>query len=113
MISELESYKIEPLSFGGIFSDFGSAIPRMPSEFWKFISGGFLGFMVAIAGLVDRKRGNEKWSSTFWGGFVFGILMGLMGIFIPKIYSQWVNYIGFPILQIVVILFFSRRAVKK
>jgi hypothetical protein len=113
VISELEAYQIKPLSFTGFFSNFGSVIPQMPSEFWKFISGGFLGFIVAIAGLVDRRQGNERWSSIFWGGLVFGILMGLIGIFIPKIYNLWVNYIGFPVIQIAVILLLSRKGVKK
>ncbi len=113
VVSELESYQIEPFSFSRAFSNFGSIIPKMPSEFWKYISGGFLGFIVAIAGFVDRKKGNEKWSSIFWGGLVFGMLMGLIGVFIPKIYNIWINYIGFPVLQIVAILLFSRKVAKK
>ena len=112
-ISELKAYKIEPLSFFGILSNLGSNIPHIPSEFGKFISGGFLGFMVAIAGLVDRNKGGEKWSSTFWGGLVFGIIMGLIGAIIPTVYNLWVNYIGFPILQIVLVLFFSSRVTNK
>jgi len=111
--SELESYQIKPLSFSGILSGLGPTAPQIPAEFGKFISGGLLGFMVAIAGLVDRKKGGEKWRSTFLGGLVFGILMGLIGIVIPTIYNLWINYIGFPVIQIGVILLFSRKTAKR
>lgn len=112
-ISELKSYKVETFSLSGFFSGFGIVIPQIPSEFWKFISGGFLGFMVAIAGLVDKRKGNEKWGSTFMGGLVFGILFGIIGAVIPTIYNVWVNHIGFPIIQIAGILLFSRISTKK
>lgn len=112
-VSELKSYQVKPLSFSGFFSGFGITIPVIPYEFWKFISGGFLGFMVAIAGLVDKRKGNQKWGSTFMGGLVFGILFGIIGAVIPTIYNVWVNHIGFPIVQIAGILLFSRISTKK
>ncbi len=112
-ISELKSYKVETFSLSDFFSGFGIVIPQIPSEFRKFISGGFLGFMVAIAGLVDKRKGNEKWNSTFMSGLVFGISFGFIGAVIPTIYNIWVNHIGFPIVQIAGILLFSKISTKK
>lgn len=108
-VSELETYQIKPLSFSQFLSSLNSLTLNIPEEFGKFISGGLLGFMVAIAGWVDRKKGGEEWSSTFFGGLILGIIFGFIGAAIPIIYNPWINYIGFPLIQTIVILFFSRK----
>jgi len=42
------------------------------------------------------------------GGFGFGILSGLLGIVIPTVYNPWVNYLGYPIVEVVALLMFAR-----
>ena len=108
IVAEINSYEIEPLSFMQFFAAFNTIALQTPEEFGKFISGGFLGFLVAISGLIDRKKGAEGWSSAFFGGLVFGLIFAFIGMFIPTLWNPWVNYLGLPIFQVTVILLISK-----
>jgi len=94
IVAELTTYKIH-------------SIPQLSDlkfeRVWKFVSGAFLGLAVAIAGLGDRSKPGKKWKSTVSGGVFVGIVLGVIGIFLPTFYSPWVNYLGYPILQVIVI----------
>lgn len=113
LVAELASYKVEPLSIKQITSALNTLSLHIPEWLGKFVSGGLLGFLVALSGLAERKKGSDRWSSLVLGGLFFGILAGLVGIIIPTIYNNLVNYIGYPILQVVAILLISRFTKKK
>lgn len=44
---------------------------------------------------------------------VIGIILGLIGANIPIIHNQWINYIGYPILQMILIIIISLSLSKK
>jgi len=108
MVSELAAYRVEAFSVAQISSELASLILRIPERFWKFVSAAFLGFLVGVSGLVERKKNPDRGSSMALGGFGFGILSGLLGIVIPTVYNPWVNYLGYPIVEVVALLMFAR-----
>ena len=90
------------------------------SKFWKFFSGAILWWIFAIIMLFyndktvhDKK---QKWINRI-GGFLmlslFGIFIGWIFSIIPIIGNQWVNYIGAPILTIVIMVLLFYKTNKK
>lgn len=86
------------------------------STLWKFICGASLWWMFAIFMLFYKdktvKSKKQMWINKGGGFFFLGLLGALIGwIFsiIPTIGNPWINYIGAPILTIVimVLLFYS------
>jgi hypothetical protein len=65
--SELESYKIEPIfipQIGAVSPTIGLHIPERVG---KFVSGGFLGFIVALSGFAERRKESTQWRSVALG----------------------------------------------
>ena len=81
-------------------------------SFWKGISGALFWIIFAIAGFFGAFGKESKIASVTILGFI-AFLFGLLGSVIPTIIDPWINYIGFPLLQITIILMFSLRAAKR
>ena len=84
----------------------------MSVAFWKAISGASFWLLFAIAALFGA-FGDENKVAGVIGLSIIGAIFGYIGALIPTIYNPWVNYLGFPALQIGVILFLSSRSKKK
>jgi hypothetical protein len=67
---------------------------------WKVISGATLGFVLAFSFIFQK----EPNTNAFTAAVIMAILGGIIGYWIPTIYSPWINYIGFPIFQILVLV---------
>lgn len=101
MVAELAAYKPVSLSIPRI-----SAITEIPGleDFLKFLSGAFLPLAVAVDAYFRREQRKEEWKHTVVGGLVLALVFGFIGILLPTFYRPWVNYLGYPILQVVLIL---------
>ena len=80
--------------------------------FWKAISGASFWLIFVIAAFFGT-FGKENIIVGIVGVGFIALFFGIVGALIPTIVNPWVNYIGFPLLQIIVVLFLSRRANKK
>ena len=88
--------------FGG-FSSSGQTTFRIRLN--KFISGGSLCWLIMF--LVIFMNTFKGFKSKILGFVMMGILgvfFGGIGILIPTILNPWVNYIGYPILQLVILI---------
>lgn len=78
----------------------------------KFITGGLLFWVFAFVcfGLSGLKTIPRK-IIGFVICAILGVLLGFIGKAIPNIFTPWVNYIGFPLLQIIflALLFTSKK----
>lgn len=74
----------------------------LPS-FWKFMAGAIFGFTFSIIGLFQRS------SNTAISAFMFGVIFGTLGYFLPVIYRVWVNVIVLTTIQLVILFAFNRR----
>jgi hypothetical protein len=92
--------------------------PSIPSigfassvSFWKALTGALFWLSLAIAGLFGAFGKENKIAAAVILGII-AFLFGYIGTIIPTIKDPWVNYIGFPLLQVVVIVLVSDRAQK-
>ena len=73
--------------------------------FWKFVSGSLLGVIVTIAFIVQALEKKEySTDNTVLGGIIFTFITGILGAMIPIIFSPVVNYIGYPVIQILFLI---------
>ena len=75
---------------------------------WKFISGGILTWLVCL--MIPfmntfTKKGDKP--IAFFALLSLGGLLGLIGMNVPTILGLWYNLIGFPLLQILAIVFIA------
>jgi hypothetical protein len=76
--------------------------------FWKFLSGGLWGFVFMLAGIVGWAGSGRDKRNVILGALVFGLFMGVIGIILP-FHSPLVNFILFPVLQMVVLTLYGKR----
>lgn len=97
---------------------------QLPSIDWrnsetigKAISGSFLWLLVFVFGIASEIRKSGKITGFIITLAVFLLLIVLLfawfGVLIPTIINPWVNYILFPLLQIVALIYISTRTVVK
>ena len=76
----------------------------------KFISGGVLAWLLAICSLFMKSvKGFWMRIVTLIFIAVFGIVLGFIATFIPTIFDPWVNYIGFPLVEIFIAAAFTLK----
>lgn len=93
--------------------------PRLPTfsltisiTLGKAISGAALWIILALVAPFGVYGENNKIAGSVLLGLV-AILFGFLGAVIPTIVNPWVNYLGFPLLQLVVIITVSVRSKKE
>ena len=102
-IDEVSSYKIQP---------FKISIPMIDTiGLFKALSGGLIWLIFAILGFLGKFGENNRMIGGIFF-FLVAILFGWIGILIPVIWNPWVNFIGFPIVQLVIILWLGKLAGK-
>jgi len=89
-----------------------------PVNIWKAVSGAFLWILAGIIGLSGeiKKAGGKITGNTIGLGvliFLIVIFFAWIGTIIPTIYFPWINYLGFPTLQILILWLISRKSTKK
>lgn len=63
--------------------------------------------------IIFASRGDADRKNTITGSIIFIIIFGIVAVFIPVIYSIWVNVIAMPFIQVLVLLPFMLKAKKK
>jgi hypothetical protein len=72
---------------------------------FKFLSGGLLAWIIALCvPLMDTFEDNKAKVIMFLFLVFVGGILGGVGYVIPTIVNPWVNYIGFPILQLIMLI---------
>ena len=86
-------------------SDAISASGNFTIALFKFLSGGALAWIIAVC-VPFMNTFNDK--KTKIVAFIFvmliGGLLGWIGSIVPTIINPWINYIGFPILQLIALI---------
>ena len=101
----------------GILPTFTSIItPRGPYIVGKAISGASFWLLAFVIGFVLTIKASGPPKGTVLVGLV-GVLiiagiLAWIGALIPTIITPWVNYIGFPVVQVFVIYLFSKKTAK-
>jgi len=108
-VDELAQYKVRPI-----------ALPYLPSvslgdpvTWGKAISGASVWLLILIAGVSsDVGKAGRLTGTTIGVAIVLIIIVTLfawLGAIIPTIFNPWVNYIGFPAIQLVLFYLLSRK----
>jgi len=109
ILEELELQRVRLIS-GGIIGPLtpisNIIIDNEPLDrLWKFLSGGSLAWVLAlIVPFMNTFSKQRDKPLAFILLLFFGFLLGVVGMNIPTLFNQWFNLIGFPILQIAVIV---------
>ena len=107
LVGELNSYKAYHPSIN---------INFRADQLWRFISGasvGLIGLAISIIRIYETRK-HHDYEEFPTRGFLIGIILtsiwaimfGIVGLLLPTIYSPWVNYIAFPILQVLLLLIY-------
>jgi len=104
-VEELSRRKVNPL----LFPSLASADPRV---FWKAVSGAFIWLLLLIPAPFGAYGEETKVIATVF--FIFCVvLFGCIGAIIPTANCPWMNYLGFPAVQIVIFFLVARKLRKK
>ena len=99
ILSEIEEQR--EWSISGAISASGNSTIAL----YKFLSGGALAWIIAVC-VPFMNTFNDK--KTKIVAFIFvmliGGLLGWIGSIVPTIINPWINYIGFPILQLIALI---------
>jgi hypothetical protein len=83
-----------------------------PVTVWKAVSGGVVWLLILAIGLGEEiGRTKSITGETAAVGVMLvlvALLYAVVGAAIPTLYNPWVNYIGFPLLQLAVLYLLSR-----
>jgi hypothetical protein len=93
-IDELSTRKVYPYLFQ-------LTSPVDPVTFWKGLSGAIFWLLMALGTLAFAKTNKL---STALVLTIFGIMAGIIGVFIPTAENPLFNYLGFPLTQFLLIL---------
>lgn len=108
ILSNIQSQRSN--TFSG-FIDVG-AIDSNPAKAGKFISGAALIWIIGTIAVFSKSFSGKRLLSSMVIIFI-GALFGLIGLGIPSFSNRWVNYIGFPVLQIVLVIILAVSFSKK
>lgn len=79
---------------------------------WKGLSGASLWILFALLGLGGTFGKDSRLAAFLVLGIV-AIVLGVIGSILPTVYNPWVNYISFPLLQLVLLIVISGRAQRR
>lgn len=72
---------------------------------FKFLSGGAFAWLITLCVPFMNTFENKKMKVlAFLLLALFGGILGAIGYIIPIIFNPWVNYIGYPILQLIILI---------
>lgn len=114
-VFELESLKIRPWQIE--FPDIAEIYNRNDIYLWKAVSGGFIWLIILIIGVTSEVKKEKRMTGlTIVIAIVLSLivlLFGWIGSIIPIVFNPWVNYLGFPILQLTLLVLISKNSNKK
>lgn len=115
ILQELSHQHARVVSIGG-YNIIGSIIVEDEPIYRlkKFISGGTLSWIIMLfVPLMKTFKSRSEQITAFFLLLIIGMLAGLLGRVIPTFYNIWVNLIGFPVLQMLLIGIVALRMDKK
>ena len=72
---------------------------------FKFLSGGALAWIIALCvPFMNTFKDNKTKVFAFLLLILFGGILGGIGYIIPIIFNPWINYIGYPVLQLIALI---------
>lgn len=100
IISEIE--KQQELSISNAISSEQTANNTL---LFKFLSGGALAWLIALCvPFMNTFKDNKTRVLAFLLLILFGGILGGIGYIIPIIFYPWINYIGYPVLQLIALV---------
>ena len=72
---------------------------------FKFLSGGALAWIIALCvPFMNTFKDNKTKVFAFLLLILFGGILGGIGYIMPIIFNPWINYIGYPVLQLIALI---------
>ncbi len=100
MVKDISKYKIsKKIPFGKIRD--AKLTKKSIQNIFKFLTAWIIPVIVIIIGTKKETRKGKR--DMIVGSIIVGIASGFIAAFIPIIYKPWVNYVGFPITQFIIL----------
>lgn len=110
ILFEIEQQKTR--SIGGVNYNFLNTIIVGDGPYdriYKFVSGGVLAWLTCVlVNFIEAYKKNKKDKRiVITVMLAVGAILGFIGMNLPTIYNKWVNLIGWPLLQIIILVLIS------
>lgn len=88
-VDELSGHKVEPAS-----------LPNLPTSerLWRFIGGAWFFLLLSVIFFFSKQKSHYIYIPVLLGCF-----FGIIGALLPIVITPWINFIGFPIVQVLLI----------
>lgn len=88
-----------------ISSTVSSTQTRNNSALFKFLTGGALAWIIALCvPFMNTFKDRKTKVLAFLLLALFGGILGWIGYIIPNIFNPWINYVGYPVLQLIILI---------
>lgn len=91
--------------------------PRNSFRLEKAISGASLWLLLLPFYFISEIKRVKKISGALFGGviliIIFAAILGWIGSIIPTMNNPWINYIGFPVLQLIILGFAVGKSISQ
>lgn len=100
IISEIEKQRELSISSAISMEQTTSNVPL-----FKFLSGGALAWTITLCvPFMNTFKDKKTKVLTFFLLALFGGILGGVAYIIPTIFNPWINYIGYPVLQLIILI---------
>ena len=109
IISEIKKQRELSISNAISFDQPKNHVPLL-----KFLSGGVLAWIIALwVPFMNTFQDSKAKVLAFFLLILFGGILGGIGYIIPIIFNPWVNYIGYPLLQLIALIVLAIKPKQK
>lgn len=101
IVKDISKYKVSkkiPLGKIGVIKPTKVTIQNI----FKFLTAWIIPVIFIIYGTKEESRKEKR--DMVVGSIIIGIASGFIALIIPIVYKPWVNYLGFPAIQFIILL---------
>lgn len=100
IISDIENQRERSIFGAGSSQPYSNDV-----QLFKFLSGGAIAWIITLCvPFMDTFKDRKTKFLAFLLLALFGGVLGWVGYIVPTLFNPWINYLGYPILQLIALI---------